>query len=374
MVYAQKCADENSNHCRQQHGFLRASVTGRDMGQSIYFGGGPVEHAIRTWYEEFHAPGYDFQNPGYQRGTTQFTALIWYDTTHVGMARSTCGKFLVANYFPPGNWEDEEQYRKNVLPLQAEYNFRPRNLFEQKICDHFLRLAHEVSLKGITSRGLEGPIEPQGANHMVVPLGTLYGLLKQMGEHKLADAVLTSDADGDGNINAGEFLAAATTVQHSDMSNSKMLEKSVRRIVGYLKVDINGDNKLDAREFRNYLNFMTGKIFTEDAAQEMLETFDIDKNGYLDYQEIMALHDSGGLQPPYGSVLFKEWNKELQQMLADVPAQDTVAALRFHLKSGRSARVKKSPGRLSVILIFETKNGQRRMETLEKVWGHRRSV
>merc|ERR1712217_720289 len=59
-------------------------------------------------------PGHNFGVNASQPGTGHFTQLVWKDTTTVGMAKSSDGKFVVANYLPPGNFKGE--YLDNVKP------------------------------------------------------------------------------------------------------------------------------------------------------------------------------------------------------------------------------------------------------------------
>ena len=70
---------------------------------------------IRAYkYFSFAYPGYDFANPGSSSSTGHFTQVVWHETTHVGMARSPCGCFVVANYWPPGNWMMRGEFEANV--------------------------------------------------------------------------------------------------------------------------------------------------------------------------------------------------------------------------------------------------------------------
>mmetsp|Transcript_151971 Transcript_151971/g.269230 ORF Transcript_151971/g.269230 Transcript_151971/m.269230 type:complete len:414 (+) Transcript_151971:201-1442(+) len=354
MVYAQKCADENSAMRRVHHAFLETELTDRKMGQNIYLGGGPVENAILYWYEE--GEKYDYDKPGFQEGTGQFTAIVWYDTTHVGMARSSCGSYLVANYFPPGNWNEPEVFRRNVLPLHAAYAWRPRNAFEQRLADHFRKMAKD-----------EG-------DGLQVPATQLINYLQALGERQLADAVAESDADGDGHIHAGEFIAAACTLKQSDQSNSKDLERDVRRIVGFVHVDENGDGLLDENEFLRYLTTLTHRRLSVSDAQELLHQFDTDGNGHLDYMELLAMHDSGVLQRLNESVIVKSWSKQVQNLLKDVPLKDVIDALRAHVEGGGEARVLKTDNQLIVKLISVSSTGHKRFQTLEGTWDSRRAV
>lgn len=349
MVHAQKCADENAQHRRVMPCFLETDQTERKMGQNIYLGGGPAENAVRYWYEENSA--YDFANPGAQSGTGHFTQVVWYDTTHVGMARSACGKFIVANYFPAGNWAGETSFQTNVLPRRAPYAWRPRNAFEQRLAENFKKLARD------------------GGDGMQVPLDHLVGYLQCLGERRLADAILANDADGDGNIHAGEFISALCTLRHSDEGNfSKELEADVRRIVGFVSVDTNGDGLLDEQEFLRYLTSLTHRNLSEQDARDLLKEFDADGNGYLDYMELMTLHDSGAIQKLNDYVTVTGWSREVAKSLRDVPLRDIVEALRLHLQDGGEARILNTGSQLVVKLVTVSSTGQKRFQVLEGSW------
>lgn len=359
MVHAQKCADENSYGARPANGFLYAEATGRTMGQSIYLGGGPVENAVAHWYNELFEPGYDFDHPGPQSGTSHFTALVWYDTTHVGMARSLCGKFIVANYYPPANWEDEELFRQNVLPPYAPFSWRPRNALEQKLKEYFDELARTKSERG------------ESGDTMMVPTETLSRILTEIGESRLADAVRDADADGDGKIHAGEFVHAACTLRVSDESSAAQLDQTMRRTVGFMIVDQNGDNMLDPKELQRYLSIVTGRRWAPEDVVVLLDRFDKDDNGLLDYQELTALHDSGALQPHDNSILLTGWNREAQQLFSEVPAADIISVAREHLEKGLQARVTKTESSLVVKLILEDGNGRKRFHVLKASFGEK---
>lgn len=82
------------------------------MGQNIYYTKGTVElsddqlvqKAVDAWYADLHKPGWR-PGKGFTPGTGHFTQLVWRGTTHCGtaIARSGDKKFVVTNYFPPGN-------------------------------------------------------------------------------------------------------------------------------------------------------------------------------------------------------------------------------------------------------------------------------
>lgn len=78
------------------------------------------ERAITAFYDEISL--YDYGAPGLSAATGHFTQLVWKATTHVGMARSLDGKYLVANYLPPGNSGPAGAFAGNVpYPTAAGY-------------------------------------------------------------------------------------------------------------------------------------------------------------------------------------------------------------------------------------------------------------
>ena len=126
--WAATCAIDNSNEGRMRNAFNRKKHDVRikfDQGQNIYWQSNnkfPDSTPATEWYKEIADPGYDFGRPGQSSGTGQFSQVVWHDTTHVGMARSPCGCFVVANYFPPGNWMMPGEFEANVAePDAAEY-------------------------------------------------------------------------------------------------------------------------------------------------------------------------------------------------------------------------------------------------------------
>ena len=94
-----------------------ARFKGTSMGENLYYcsgfqpdGGMPVT----SWYDEIK--DYDFKNGKSKGGVIgHFTQVVWKGSQYVGMGIASKGSnyFVVANYFPAGNWDGE--YIKNVL-------------------------------------------------------------------------------------------------------------------------------------------------------------------------------------------------------------------------------------------------------------------
>lgn len=319
LLWAQKCANENGQKGRVRHGFTEASSTMRKMGQNINFkeGGNDPANAIETWYGEGTA--YNFGSPGGEKGCGHFTAMIWYDTTHVGMAQSKCGQYIVVNFYPPGNWQGKEHYEKNVLPVDAPFVFRPRNKFEGILVEDFKKIA-------------------KGSN--MIPAQDLQDLFRRLGETKMADAVKDADRDGDGNVNAEEFVISSCQMKHSDDSNCKELENKLNRMVGFVDMDGDGNGRLDEEEFVKYLSSMGGgKKRTPQEVHELLKRFDKDGDGLLDYEELMALNDSDALTAEAVPINLDKWSEEVKAMLQKVPDTNLVLQLKEHLQKGKKAQV-----------------------------------
>ena len=85
-------------------------------GQNCFGGSGKeftAMDATKAWYDEVKDPGYDFSKPGFAPGTGHFTQVVWVETRYVGMAKSSDGCFIAANYLPAGNMQG--QFDKMVL-------------------------------------------------------------------------------------------------------------------------------------------------------------------------------------------------------------------------------------------------------------------
>jgi glioma pathogenesis-related protein 2 len=73
---------------------------------------------VDEWYSEKNE--YDFNKPGYQEGTKDFTQMIWKSTTLIGsgIAVGNENVYCVSHYTPRGNIVD--MFSDNVLPSQLK--------------------------------------------------------------------------------------------------------------------------------------------------------------------------------------------------------------------------------------------------------------
>ena len=88
---------------------------GNDMGENIFMCQGTEatgEMATNDWYNEIKSHNF---KKDFQKNTGHFTQIIWKDTKEVGFGVANRGNtyYVVANYYPPGNFLG--QYHKNVL-------------------------------------------------------------------------------------------------------------------------------------------------------------------------------------------------------------------------------------------------------------------
>ncbi|XP_070696192.1 peptidase inhibitor 16-like [Pempheris klunzingeri] len=93
-----------------------------DTGENLFAGTGPLDlrEALEKWFLE-HLD-YDFHNNSCDEDKMcgHYTQMVWADTHRVGCAFHLCNNmeglewervsFLVCNYFPAGNYEDERPY------------------------------------------------------------------------------------------------------------------------------------------------------------------------------------------------------------------------------------------------------------------------
>jgi len=114
LAQARKCEAQNT----LSHGNDEGPSGPHGQNAYMSYPAGSAGDAVESWYGELHDPGYDFSNSGFHGGTGHFTQVVWKSTTHVGMAASPNGTFVVANYFPAGNFMGE--FPNNVFPADGE--------------------------------------------------------------------------------------------------------------------------------------------------------------------------------------------------------------------------------------------------------------
>jgi uncharacterized protein YkwD len=79
--------------------------------------------AVNIWYKEII--NYNFNLNVYQPLASRFSQLIWKDSLFIGigMAKNINNVWIVVcNYYPPGNIDDPELFKKNVSPLKFNLN------------------------------------------------------------------------------------------------------------------------------------------------------------------------------------------------------------------------------------------------------------
>jgi hypothetical protein len=78
-----------------------------------------IKKAIDMWYNEVNL--YDFNSPGFSKGTGHFTCLVWKNSSKFGMGfsinTSNNSVDITMNTSPPGNVIG--QFQDNVLPIAA---------------------------------------------------------------------------------------------------------------------------------------------------------------------------------------------------------------------------------------------------------------
>ncbi|XP_073321443.1 uncharacterized protein [Pagrus major] len=75
------------------------------------------KEAVESWYSEIK--DYDWGSPGFGNDTGHFTQVVWKESTQLGVGLATDGNqvYVVGQYRPAGNMDEEECFEKNVLPL-----------------------------------------------------------------------------------------------------------------------------------------------------------------------------------------------------------------------------------------------------------------
>jgi uncharacterized protein YkwD len=113
--HAQHWADYLAKTNKFQHSECR--IGKKMIGENIAMMGGQElsgKDATDMWYEEIQ--DYNFNRPGFGGDTGHFTQVVWKNTLEIGVGVAKVGSstYVVANYYPPGNFNND--YAKNVLP------------------------------------------------------------------------------------------------------------------------------------------------------------------------------------------------------------------------------------------------------------------
>uniref|UniRef100_A0A8C4PYA3 SCP domain-containing protein n=1 Tax=Eptatretus burgeri TaxID=7764 RepID=A0A8C4PYA3_EPTBU len=75
------------------------------------------EEIAQMWYSK--KGNYDFSQPGFQKGSGNFTQLVWKASMEVGLgiaSANECDFFVVAFFNPPGNITGKQNFADNVWP------------------------------------------------------------------------------------------------------------------------------------------------------------------------------------------------------------------------------------------------------------------
>uniref|UniRef100_S4RAI2 SCP domain-containing protein n=1 Tax=Petromyzon marinus TaxID=7757 RepID=S4RAI2_PETMA len=81
----------------------------------------PRRKVTNCWYADRLA--YDYNNPGFQQGTGNFSQLVWRSSLDLGVGLACDGRGMfvaVAFYSPAGNLPYAMSYRDNVLPPHTQ--------------------------------------------------------------------------------------------------------------------------------------------------------------------------------------------------------------------------------------------------------------
>ena len=141
LVWSDECfqlAAAQARRCETDDNLTHGHMDGASgrHGQNAFMdlnGQASAEEAVATWYEEVE--DYDWREPGYAGNTGQFSQLVWGETEAVGLARSSDGRYIIANYYPAGNVYAPGEFERNVLPT-------PDNPNEPATRMELQRLAH----------------------------------------------------------------------------------------------------------------------------------------------------------------------------------------------------------------------------------------
>lgn len=89
----------------------------RKYGENIYWSSGQTINGktpVDSWYDEIKL--YNYKNALFSAGTGHFTQVVWKNSSELGVGMACFGNevYVVASYYPPGNYSGE--FSKNVFP------------------------------------------------------------------------------------------------------------------------------------------------------------------------------------------------------------------------------------------------------------------
>lgn len=89
----------------------------KKYGENIYWASGKAVNGkdpVDSWYSEIKQ--YNYKNASFSSGTGHFTQVVWNSSLELGVGVACVGNevYVVASYYPPGNFSGE--FSKNVFP------------------------------------------------------------------------------------------------------------------------------------------------------------------------------------------------------------------------------------------------------------------
>ena len=111
-----------------------------------------------------------------------------------------------------------------------------------------------------------------------------------LSENELQQIINEADEDNNGTIEQDEFLA----MMARRMNVGDSVEEEIKAV--FQQFDKNNDGQISAAELRYVMNIM-GESPSEQDIEKMMEIADVNKNGFVDFNEFKALVSKTGLYP-----------------------------------------------------------------------------
>ncbi|MCO5609412.1 hypothetical protein L7F22_063638 [Adiantum nelumboides] len=106
----------------------------------------------------------------------------------------------------------------------------------------------------------------------------------QLAEEEIQQLMDAADADGNGKLDYGEFMAVTIHLQRMD--NDEHLRKA------FAHFDLDGDNFIDFDELKQTLGDELGSDDT-DMINAIMQEVDLDKDGKISYDEFVSMMRTG---------------------------------------------------------------------------------